>query len=384
MEAEFSSEVETHLALLAEDLARRGLSPEEARREARRQFGGVAQIQELHREGRGIAALDQAAADLRYALRMMRRNPGFSLVSMLTLALGIGVNTTLFSAYNAVALKRLPVADPQQVVRLERWFASRARGGVQYAFSYPEYLYLRDHARSFADMVAFSWPVRTFAEWRAGRAERLYGQLVSANYFAAMGVPAHLGRTFAADEDRAQGGNPVVVVSTAAWRRLFQGDPQIVGRIVKLNGTAFTVIGVTPEDFSGTGVEPVTPDFWTPLSMQAQVAPGRNWLNDPNGQELQLLARLQTGVPMPRAQAEAFVLLKQFATTHVERDPTVDLTLQRTSYFGNTEDPRFKALVAALMLVVGLVLLVACANIANMLLARGAGRQREIGRWLRP
>ena len=380
MEEEFSSEIEAHLALMSEDLVRRGMTPAEAGCEARRQFGGVTQIQELHREGRGLAPFDHAAADLRYALRMMRGNPGFTLVAVLTLALGIGVNTTLFSAYNAVALKPLPVADASRVVRLERWFASHSQGDTQYAFSYPEYLYLRDHARSFAGLVAASWAVHAFAEWRGGQAsDRMQGQLVSANYFAAMGVAARLGRTFAPGEDRVPGGNPVLVLSAAAWRRLFQGDTRIVGRIVKLNGTAFTVIGVTREEFTGTSVMPTIPDFWAPLSMQAQLAPGRNWLADPNEQAFQILARLEAGATLTRAQAEAELLLGQFARTHVERSKTVALTLQRTAFFGNTEDPRFHAFVVGMMLVVGLVLMVACANIANMLLARGAGRQKEIG-----
>ena len=374
----FTTEVESHLEFLADDLERRGMSPGDARREARRQFGGVAQIQELHREGRGFVSLEHAAGDLRYALRMMLRNPGFTAVAVLTLALGIGVNTTLFSAYNAVALKPLPVADPDRVVRLERWFASR-RGDVQYAFSYPEYLYLRDHARSFSGQTASSWPVHVFAEWGGGRtAERLQGQLTSANYFAAMGVPARLGRTFAADEDRVPGGNPVVVLSSPAWQRLFHGDSGVVGRIVKLNGTAFTVIGVTGPEFTGTSLALAVPDFWAPLSMQAQLVPGHNWLGNPNEQALQILARMNAGVPLPRAQSEAELLLAQFGATHVERDKTTALTLQRTAFFGNTEDPRFQAMVAALMLIVGLVLMVACANIANMLLARGASRQKEI------
>ena len=380
LDREFSSEIESHLALMADDLVRRGIPPADARREARRQFGGVAQIQELHREGRGLAPLDHLVADLRYALRMMRRNPGFTLVAVLTLALGIGVNTTLFSAYNAMALKPLPVSDPAHVVRLERWFASRSQGSVQYAFSYPEYLYLRDHARSFSGMTASSWHVRTAAEWRGGRvADRLQGQLVSANYFAVMGVGARLGRTFFAGEDGVPGGNPVLVLSAAAWQRRFQSDPQIVGQIVRLNGTAFTVIGVTWEDFTGTAIEPATPDFWAPLSMQTQIAPGRNWLPNPDDARFHLLARMKTRVTMAPAQAEADLLLRQFAATYQPRDKTLRLTLQRTSYLGNTEDPRFQAAVAALMLVVGLVLLVACANIANMLLARGAERQREIG-----
>jgi predicted permease len=145
-----------------------------------------------------------------------------------------------------------------------------------------------------------------------------------------------------------------------------------------MNGTAFTVIGVAPETFTGTSVMPLVPDFWAPVSMQAQLAPGSNWLDAPDNRQLQLLGRLRNGVPLDRAQAEAELLIRQFGATYKERDKTLRLTLQRTSFFGNTEDPWFQAAVAAIMLIVGLVLLVACANIANLLLARAAARQCEI------
>lgn len=309
----------------------------------------------------------------------MRRNPGFTAVAVATLALGIGVNTALFSAYNAVALKPLPVADPERVVRLERWFESRNLGDLQYAFSYPEYLYLRGHAGEFASLAASGWPVRAFGEMRGGAvSERLRGQLVSANYFAAMGVAARVGRTFAEGEDRVPGANPVIVLSHAAWQRWYRGDGAAVGQIVQLNGTAFTVIGIAPETFTGTSVIPMVPDFWAPVSMQRQLAPGNNWLDAPDVHQLQILGRLRDGVPPGRAQAEADLLIRQFGATHTQRDKTVRLTLQRTAFFGNTEDPRFQAFVLGVMLIVGLVLLVACANIANLLLARTTARQREI------
>ncbi len=379
MEQEFAGEIVTHLSLLEDELVSRGMPRHQAQLEARRQFGGVTQVRELHREGRGLAQLDRSWTDLVYALRMMLRNPGFTAVAVATLALGIGVNTALFSAYNAVALKPWPVADPGRVVRLERWFESRNLGDAQYAFAYPEYLYLHTHATAFASLVAAGWPLRAFAEWRGGAmADKLEGQLVSANYFTAMGVAARFGRTFFPDEDRVPDGNPVIVLSYPAWQRRFDGNAGVVGQTVQLNGTAFTVIGIAPESFTGTSIVPMTPDFWAPVSMQAQLAPGSRWLDSPDDQHLQILGRLKDGAAFGRAQAEADLLIRQFGATHTERDKTVRLTIQHTAFFGNTDDPRFQAFVAGVMFIVGLVLLVACANIANLLLARTAGRQREI------
>ena len=311
---------------------------------------------------------------LKYGARMLRANPGFTLVAALTLALGVGVVTTVFTAYDAVALKPLPVADPSQVVRLERWFADGGHGDIQYGFSYPEYLYCRDHNGVFASLVAASWSHMVAAD----EGDNLAGQLVTANYFTDLGVPAQIGRTFLPDEDRTPGGNPVIVLSNAFWERRFHADHDVTGRIVKLNGVAFTVVGVAAKEFSGTSVNPQTPDFWATVSMQAQLAPGRDWLNTPGDQPFQILARLKATATTRRAEAEAAGLIRQFAGTYEEAHRTTTVTLQRTSLLGNTEDVRFQASALAIMLIVGMVLLVGCVNIANMLLARGAARQKEI------
>ncbi len=308
----------------------------------------------------------------------MAKSPGFALGAVLTLTLGIGVNTTLFSAYNAVALKPLPVADPNQVVRLERWFESGSKGDGQYAFSFPEYVYARQHSHAFRSVVAASWPQPVMVE-SAGHPERAAALLVSANYFADLGIGARSGRTFLPDEDQTPGANAVAVISYPFWQRRFHAEPQAVGQVVKLNGAAFTVIGIAPEAFTGTSTVPQVPDLWTPLSMQAEVAPGRDWLHEPGDRDLQLLARLKASTTFRTAQAEADLLMRQFGATYRQRDRTRAITLERTAAFGNTEDIRFKALIAALMLLVGSVLLMACANLANMLLARGAARRREIG-----
>jgi predicted permease len=370
---EFDTEIAQHLDLLTEEYVRRGLSPEDARLAARRSFGGIAQAQETQRELRGVPLVDTLWADVRYAFRTLRNAPGFTLVAVLTLALGIGVNTTLFSAFNAVALKPLPVADPGNVVRLERWFEPAMNGTIQYAFSYPEYLYFRDRSAAFAGTVASSWPLRV-----QGENEEFLAQTVSGNYFATLGIRAVLGRTFLPEEDSAPGAHPVVVLSHAFWERRYHQDPLVLGRTLMLNGSAFTIIGVAPENSPGTAVTPQPIDMWAPIAMQTELAPGSNWRDDPNYRQFILLARLAPAADGKRAQAEAGVLMRQFTASHRESDKTIALTLQRPTYLGNTEDIRFLMAVAALMLVVGLVWLIACANLANMLLARAAARQREI------
>lgn len=381
-DAEVEREIATHVALLEEEYERRGMSRNEARAAARRTLGGVEQVKQAHRDQRSIPWLEQTRQDIRHACRTFARNPGFALVAVVTLAAGIGVNTTLFSAYDAVALKPLPVADPSRVVRLERWFVHGWRGDMQYAFSWPEYLYTREHQGVFSNLVATSWPVKVLAILPGDKDETqpraLQGQMVSGNYFQSFGVGATLGRTIGPDEDRAPGANPVIVLSYVFWQRAFRGDSRVLGAVIKLNGAPFTVIGVAPQEFTGTELLPQVPDFWAPATMQAQLVPGQDWLRRPADYRFQILAHLKADVASKQAETETAALIRQFSTTYVTREPTSAVTLQHTAFFGNTEDPRFKAGVAALMLVVAMVLFVACANVANMLLARGATRHREI------
>ena len=381
-EEELEREIALHVTLLKEEYERRGMSCEEALTAARRTLGGVEQAKQSHRDQRGIVWLEQTRQDLCHAWRTFGRNPGFALVAVATLAAGIGINTTIFTAYDAVALKPLPVADPGKVVRLERWFTNGWLGDIQYGFSWPEYLYCREHQDAFSDMVATSWPVHVLAQLPGdgvgAQLKALQGQMVSGNYFRSFGVNAGLGRTFESDQDGAAGSDPVVVLSHSFWQRAFHGNPQILGSLMKINGTAYSIVGVAPEEFTGTALVPQVPDFWVPASMQSQLIPGQDWLHQSADYRFQVLGHLKPEVGLKRAEAETAALIRQFSTTYVTREPTRNVTLQRTAFFGNTDDPQFEAGVAALMLIVAMVLFVACANVANMLLARGAVRQREI------
>jgi putative ABC transport system permease protein len=165
-------------------------------------------------------------------------------------------------------------------VRLERWFERRILGNIKYGFSYPEYVYCRDHQDVFSNLMAASWPLRVLAFISDGNQQggnelkTLQEQIVSGNYFTGLGIGTRLGRTFGPEEDRAPGANPVIVLSYASWQRGFQGDTQIVGRTIKINGTAFTIGGVAPQEFTGTSVIPQIPDFWAPIAMQGQLVPG--------------------------------------------------------------------------------------------------------------
>jgi macrolide transport system ATP-binding/permease protein len=381
-DAELEREIAAHVVLLEEEYERRGMLKAEARAAARRRLGGVEQVKQSHRDQRSIPWLEQTRQDMRHAGRTFARNPGFTLVAVVTLAAGIGVNTTLFTAYDAVALKPLPVADASRVVRLERWFVHGWLGDIQYAFSWPEFVYCREHQSVFSNLVASSSPVKVPAilpgDTEETQPAALQGQLVSGNYFRSFEVNAMLGRTFGPDEDRVAGANPVMVLSYAYWQRAFHGDPGVLGAMVKLNGRPFSVIGIAPQEFTGTELLPQVPDFWAPASMQAQLVPGQDWLGRPADYRFQILGRLKPDIGLGQAQTETAALVRQFSRTYFTREPTSAVTLQHTAFFGNTEDPRFQAGVAALMLIVAMVLFVACANVANMLLARGATRQREI------
>src|SRR5260370_32222916 len=264
---------------------RRGMTRDEAYREARIRFGSVTEVKETNREHRGLPQVDTILRDVRYAARMLRKSPGFTSVAILTLGAGIGVNPTFFTAFDAVALKPLPVKNPGNVVRMERWFASGSQGNGQYMFSYPEYLDYRDHNRVFSSLVAASWLFSALAELPSENGDipagKVTGQLVSENYFSDLGVNAMLGRTFLPEENRTPGTHPVVVLSYPFWRVQCNADSQILGKAIRLNDTKFTVVDVTAEELIGTGNHPQIPDFSAPIMLQPLAVPVQDWLNDP-------------------------------------------------------------------------------------------------------
>jgi len=386
-EREMTREIDAHLTLLQDEFERQGMTPEDALRAARRAYGSVAQTKELHREARSFVWIEQFFKDLRYSWSNLLRNPGFTLVAVGALALGIGVNATIFGIYNAVALKQLPVADPSSVMRVKLFFWENSYA-YRYNFAYTEYEYLRDHNSVFSGLTAASSAIPVLASISNTAPEHLNGYAVSAKYFADLGVNARVGRTFLPDEDRSPGANAVVVLSYRFWQRKFQGDASAIGQTIKLNGLPYTIIGVAPEGFAGTDTTPTESGFWAPLSMLDQLQPEfgpssnstwRDQWRDSNNPGFQIMARLKDGISREKAQAETDLLIHQYLAGYRESQPTLSVTLQRTSYFGSSGDFWVKAFAAAMLMVVSLVLVVACANVANMLLARGVARKREIG-----
>jgi predicted permease len=316
--------------------------------------------------------------DLRYGLRQLRRSPGFTLVAVLTLALGIGANTIIFGIVNGLLLRPLPVPQPDRLVAL---FATNRRSGESRTLSFPEYLDYRDRSRVFAGLAAQQGlPVSVGT---GERAEVVWGEIVSENYFSVLGLSPALGRTIQPQDASGLGSDPFVVLSHRLWLSRFGGDREVIGKRVILNGHVFTVVGVAPRGFKGTRKFGFWPDVWVPMMMHAQVLPGSaGLLDDRRSTWVQLFGRLKPGVRLSAASdaATAFAAGLERDFPQINRDRGARLVSARSGFDDpDAAPPQVILLSAALAMgAVGLILLLACANIANLLLARASTRSREI------
>lgn len=307
--------------------------------------------------------------DLRYGFRMLRKSPGFTAVAVISLALGIGANTAVFSLVNTVLLHPLPVSQPKRLIDISLALKNSAFGN----FSYPLYVDIRDKNDVMEGMAGYRFDPMSLS--REGHNERIWGYLVSGNYFDVLGVRAFRGRMFTQEEDRVPGANPVAVVSYDSWQRRFGGDPNLVGKTIKINNYSFNIVGIAPEGFTGT-VLIFTPEIWVPVMMARQIEPGSNWLEQRNSRAFFAFGRLKRGVTEAQAGTSLSALAVQLAHEHSLAEgvqinlvpPGLVLPMVRN------ETLNFAWVLMATMV---LVLLIACTNLANLLLARATGRHKE-------
>jgi predicted permease len=325
-------------------------------------------------------------SDFRYALRTLAKAPAFTVVVVLTLALGIGANTAIFSLTDQLLLRMLPVTSPEQLVVLDGPGAFRGRTFNNATFSYPMYRDLRDQNTVFEGVIArFPAPLTLLT---GGQSERVNGELVSGNFFEVLGVHALIGRTFTPDDDRTPGGHPVAVLSHNFWMRRFAGDAGVLNRNISLNGLPMTIVGVTPPGFFGIVVGE-NPDLMVPVMMKARMTPTWDDLQSRTSRWLTIMARLKPGVSEAQAEASMNVVYRQINELELEQLSGVSQLFHdrflakhlflRPGQKGRSElRQQFTTPIFVLMGMVGLVLLIACANVANLLLARGAARQKEV------
>jgi predicted permease len=386
-EERLREEFEEHLALETAENLRSGLSPVEARRQAVLKFGAVEGFKEEYRAQQGLAFLETLLQDTRHTLRRLRKAPAFTVTTILTLALGIGATTSIFTLVHAVILKSLAVANPGELYRLGKeihccsYWGAYSQENEFSLVSYDLYRYFRDNTKGFAELAAFSASEQVYGVRRSGSSEAAQGypgEFVSGNYFRMFGISAYAGRVLTPSDDRA-GAPPVAVMSYRLWQQRYASDPSVIGGSFNLSDKPFTVVGITPPGFFGDTLRNDPPDFFLPLATE------NDDVNKPDTHWLDLIGRITPGAKPGSIEAQMRVELNQWLRSHWgdmnandrARLPEQTLFLSPGGAGITSMREEYEHWLQILMMVSAFVLLIVCANVANLMLVRGMERRRQ-------
>src|SRR5882672_11166831 len=373
LEDDMNEELRSHLEMAAEVNLRKGMSAEEARREALRGFGGIEQTKELYRDQRGLPMIETTLQDLRFGFRMLRRSPGFSILAILCLTLGIGANAAVFSWVEGILFRPYPaVTHQERLLALGGTAPGEARGTL---ISWPDFLDLQRSCTLFDAFFVTKIMGTTLSV--GDRAEVTTGSIVSANYFDAIGVHPILGRGFEPGEDTGRNAHPVTVISYQLWKGRFKGDPQIIGKTQRLSGTLHTIVGVMPEGFYVKFVGWAM-QFWVPLSMEENFEAGGYKLEDRGARWIEAYVRLKPGVNLRQAQQEISAVAARLESAYPDTNRGRGIRLWPLWQTPFNNAATLLPTLEIMLVVVAVVLLIACANVGNLLLVRSFARRHEI------
>ena len=368
IDGEMEDELLSHIQHRADDLERSGLLRKEAERRARIEFGGYERFREECHEALAGHFIETFMQDLRFCLRVLWKSPGFTVVAVLTLAFAIGANAVAFSLMNALILRPLNLPQAQNLYTIEH---GKENDPSQ---SYPDYRDLRDRNRSFDGIAAYS--VTRAGLDTGGKASPTWLYEASGNYFDVLGIQPYLGRFFHGSDEHGQNSAPYLVLSYPYWKNHFQGDPGVVGRTVQVDKHPFTILGVAPPEFHGTELYFI-PNFWVPI-VNGEQSGGWNDLNARGSRSIWLIGRLKKGVTPAQAVSDLNAIGAYLSKSYPKDDQQISFSLARPGLIGDTLGRPVRAFVSGLMLLAGLILLAACANLGSLFAARAADRAKEV------